>query len=175
MRVSMSPKGSVIAIRSPLPARLDDARDQALVGQVPKHDPRQTELAVICARTPGQLAAVANPRRVPVPRQLSHLQARNETLGLVARLIVRDLFELRVFRRILLNELLATLVLVDRTQFRHDLSSSLLIEADAPSGGLLLLLGREGEVEEAQQFPRFLVRLRGRGDDDVHSPDLVDL
>src|SRR4051794_32407543 len=124
MRVSRSPSGSVIAIYLPLPARLDHAGDQALVGQVPQHDPRQAELAVISARPAGQLAAVANPRRVRVARQLGHLEARDQALGLVARLIVRDRFELRVFRRIFLNELLAPLVLVDRTQFRHDLSSS---------------------------------------------------
>src|SRR4051812_44297012 len=124
MRVSRSPSGSVIAIYLPLPARLDHAGDQALVGQVPKHDPRQAELAVISARPAGQLAAVANPGRVPVARQLGHLQARHQALGLVLRLVVRDRFQLRVLGRILLNELLATLVLVDRTQFRHDLSSS---------------------------------------------------
>src|SRR4051794_13809436 len=109
MRVSMSPRGSVIAILNPLPARLDDARDQALVGQIPEHDPRQAELAVISPRPASQLATVANARRVPVARQFGHLQARDQALGLVTRLIVRDRFELRVFRRILLNELLATL------------------------------------------------------------------
>src|SRR5205085_11347966 len=51
----------------------------------------------------------------------------------------------------------------------------LLIEADAPSGGLLLLLGREGEIEQAQQLARLLIRLRGGGYDDIHAPDLVDL
>src|SRR6478672_5349527 len=124
MRVSMSPRGSVIAILKPLPARLGYARDQALIGQLPEHDPRQAELAVISARPAGQLAAVANPGGVPVARQLGHLQARDQALGLVLRLVVRDRFELRVLRRIFQDELLAPLVLVDRTQFRHDLSSS---------------------------------------------------
>src|SRR6185369_13212586 len=125
MRVSISPRGSVIAIRyNPLPARLDDAGNEALVGQFPEHDPRQAELAVISARPAGQLAAVANPGRIPVARQLGHLQARDQALGLVLRLIVRDRLQLRVLGRILLDELLAPLVLVDRTQFRHDLSSS---------------------------------------------------
>src|SRR3954469_19997225 len=125
MRVRRSPRGSVIAIPwAPLPARLDDTRDQALVGQIPEHDPRQAELAIISARTAGQLAAVTDARRVPVARQLRHFQARDQALGLVLRLVVRDRFELRVLRSLLLDELLATLVLVDRTQFRHDLSSS---------------------------------------------------
>src|SRR6478609_578400 len=174
MRVSRSPRGSVIAIFVPLPARLDHAGDQTLVGQLPEHDPRQAELAVISARPASQLAAVANPRRVPVARQLGHLQARDQALGLVLRLIVRDRFELRVLRRILQDELLAPLVLVDRTQFRHDLSSS-PIEAGATSGGLLLLLLREGEIEQAQQLARLLIRLRGGGYEGVHAPDLVDL
>src|SRR4029453_1088722 len=124
MRVSISPKGSVIAMRWPLPARLRDARDQALVGQFPKHDPRQAELAIIGARTPGQLAAVANARRIPVARQLRHLEPCDQPLGLVLGLVVGESLQLLVLRRILLDELLAALVLVDRTQFRHDLSSS---------------------------------------------------
>src|SRR5687767_13640448 len=122
MRVSMSPSGSVIAIF--LPARLRDARDQAFVGEIAEHDPRQAEFAIISAAAAGQLAAVADPRRVRIARQLGHLQPGDHALGVVFRLVVRDRLQLRVFRRVLLDELLATLVLVDRTQFRHDLSSS---------------------------------------------------
>src|SRR2546423_13830079 len=40
---------------NPLPARLYDAGNEALIGQLPEHDPRQTELAIICARTPCDL------------------------------------------------------------------------------------------------------------------------
>src|SRR5205085_2153104 len=75
---------------SSLPARLYDAGNQALVGQIPKHDPRQAELAVICPAAAGQLAAVADSRRVSVARDLGHFQARHRPLGLVTRLIVRD-------------------------------------------------------------------------------------
>ena len=71
-----------------------------------------------------ELPRNGNPTRVPVARQLGHLQARDEALGLVLGLVVRDRFQLRVLRSILLDELPAPLVLVDRTQFRHDLSSS---------------------------------------------------
>src|SRR5690348_17144863 len=125
MRVRRSPRGSVIAIPGPpLPTRLDHAGDQALVGQLPKHDPRQTELAVISARTAGQLAAVADARRIPVARQLRHLETRDKALGLVLGLVVRDRLQLRVLRSLLLDQLLAPFVLIDRTQFRHDLSSS---------------------------------------------------
>jgi hypothetical protein len=80
----------------PLPARLGDAGNQALVGHFPKHDPRQAELAIISARTAGQLAAVADAGRVAVARQLGHLQPRDQTLGLVDRLVVRDRLQLRV-------------------------------------------------------------------------------
>src|SRR4029079_11739700 len=72
----------------------------------------------------GQLAAVANPRGIPVAWQFRHLQTRDQALGVVLALVVRDRLQLRVLRCILLDELLAPLVLVDRTQFRHDLSSS---------------------------------------------------
>src|SRR5262245_55596202 len=108
----------------PLPARLGDTGDQALIGQLPEHDPRQAELAIISARPAGQLATVANPRRVPVARHFGQLQTRDQALGLVLALVVRDRLQLRVLRSMLLDELLAPLVLVDRTQFRHDLSSS---------------------------------------------------
>src|SRR4029453_1091689 len=107
MRVSISPNGSVIAMRWPLPARLRDARDQALVGQPPKHDPRQAELAIIGARTPGQLAAVANARRVTVARKLRHLEPCDQPLGLVLGLVVSDGLQGLVLSRILLDELLA--------------------------------------------------------------------
>src|SRR4051794_37267128 len=125
IRVSRSPKGSVIAIPwAPLPAGLGHAGDQALVGQFPEHDPRKTELAVVRARTARQLTAVANARRVTVARKLRHLETSHQALRLILRLVVRDRLELRILGRLLLRQLLAPLVLVDRTQFRHDLSSS---------------------------------------------------
>src|SRR6476659_5188096 len=49
------------------------------------------------------------------------------------------------------------------------------MEADPPLGGLLLLLLREGEIEQAQQLARLFVRLRRGGYDDIHAPDLIDL
>src|SRR6185503_179864 len=45
-----------IGHRHRLPARLGDARDQAFVGEVPKHDPRQAELAIISTAAARQLA-----------------------------------------------------------------------------------------------------------------------
>src|SRR5690242_19209480 len=106
------------------PARLGQARNQALETQVPDLDPVEAELAIDATRTSGGGAAVAHAGRVSVARNLGQLEARDQTLALVARLVVRDRLEARVLRRILLHKLLAPLVLVDGTQFRHGLKLS---------------------------------------------------
>src|SRR5207237_616482 len=80
MRVSKSPTGSVNAIFGSLPARLRDARNQALVGQFTEHDARETELAVVSTRTTGQLATIANPGWVRVARDLCKSETRNQAL-----------------------------------------------------------------------------------------------
>src|SRR4029079_16288490 len=66
MRASMSPIGSVkliclfsFCVRR-LPARLDQARDQALVAELAQSHARHLHFAVIGARTPSQLATIAN-------------------------------------------------------------------------------------------------------------------
>src|SRR3954464_7580107 len=147
MRVSMSPRGSVNGMIYTLPAGLRETGDEALVAQLPDHDPRQSEFAIIGARSAGQAAAVAHPSRVPVARDLGELQPGDQPLGVVPGLVVRDRLQPGIFAGIFLDELLATLVLVDRTQFRHDLSS-LPSLADRLRGLLLVLVLREGEVEE---------------------------
>src|SRR6476659_8729635 len=123
MRVSISPRGSVNGIFYTLPAGLREAGDEALVAQFPDHDPRQPEFAIIGARTARHAATIADPRGIAVARNLGELQPRDQPLGVVARLVVRDRLQPGIFAGIFLHELLATLVLVDRTQFRHDLSS----------------------------------------------------
>src|SRR6478735_5633204 len=177
MRVSISPRGSVNAISRSSPARLGQARNQALETQVPNLDPVEAELAINAARAAGGGAAVAHPGRVSVARNLGQLEARDQTLALVARLVVRDRLEARVLGRILLHELLAPLVLVDGTQFRHGLKLSY-----GRLRGLLLFCGlnfgfggRERETEQTQQLARLVVGLRGGGDDDVHPTHLLDL
>src|SRR5689334_836743 len=110
MRVSISPKGSVNGISLTLPARLGEARDQALVAKLAQHDARQLELAVISARTPGELAPVADPGRIPVARDLGHLQPGDQALRLILRLVVRDRLQLRILAGIFLRQLLTTLV-----------------------------------------------------------------
>src|SRR3546814_5675944 len=62
-----------------LPARLDHARDLATRGQLAERDARHAELAVIAARTPGHLAAVADARRRRVPRQFGEPELRDRS------------------------------------------------------------------------------------------------
>src|SRR3954471_4657113 len=64
MRVRKSAIGSVIDIALDLPARLRDARDEALVRDLAQADPAQAELAVVRTRTTAALAAVVVARRV---------------------------------------------------------------------------------------------------------------
>src|SRR2546423_1850513 len=61
-RVSRSAMGSVIAlIRSPLPATLRDAGNQAPERHLPEADPAQAELPEVAARPPADVAAVVLP------------------------------------------------------------------------------------------------------------------
>src|SRR5947199_3009772 len=65
---------------STFPARLREAGDQALIAHLPQHDPRKPEFAVNGARTPRQLAAVADAGRIPVARNFGHLQPGDQAL-----------------------------------------------------------------------------------------------
>src|SRR3546814_14459840 len=66
-----------------------------------------------------------SPGGVRIARKLRLLQTCDEPFGLIPGLVLGNGLQLCVFVRILLDQPLAPLVLVDRTQFRHDLSSSL--------------------------------------------------
>src|SRR5918997_5774590 len=90
IRVSMSPKVSFIDIAASSPARLDEARDQALGAELPERDPRHPELAVSGARTPRDLAPVPDAGAGAVARQFGELQARLEALLHRPQLVVRD-------------------------------------------------------------------------------------
>src|SRR3954449_9301944 len=87
MRVRKSAIGSVIDIAIDLPARLLDARDQALVRDLAQADPAQAELAEVRARATAPLAAVVVARRVLVRARLL------DTLGSLGHLLSR----LRIF------------------------------------------------------------------------------
>src|SRR5580658_3842799 len=81
MRVSMSPKGSLTAmLRSPLPARLHEARNQAFVAQLTQRNTAHLELAIVGARTARHLATIAHAIGGAVARQFGELQPRLEPL-----------------------------------------------------------------------------------------------
>src|SRR5215203_4516261 len=71
MRVSMSAIGSVIMVVGSSPARLLDARDQAVVGVVPEADAADAELPVHRAGTTAHLAA--HPDADALARRHHHL------------------------------------------------------------------------------------------------------
>src|SRR5271154_2433330 len=61
MRVSISPRGSFIAmILASSPARLDQARYQALIAKFTQRDARHLHLAIVTARPSGHLATIAH-------------------------------------------------------------------------------------------------------------------
>src|SRR5258706_6798258 len=92
MRTSMSAMGSLMLIVFPLPACLDDAGHFALEREVAQLVAAQAELAIHAARPAGQRAAVAQPHRRRVARQLLQLVARG-FLGLVGGAGVIDHLE----------------------------------------------------------------------------------
>src|SRR6185369_2940682 len=105
MRVSISPKGSLIAISRipPLPARLDHAGDLPGRGQLAQRNARQFELAIIRPRTARQLAPQAVASGGRIARQLRQLETRRELLLDREILVVRDGLEPRALGRVLLR------------------------------------------------------------------------
>src|SRR5258708_25802006 len=97
MRVSMSPRGSVIVMVGPpfLPARLDHARNLAGRSEFTERDPREFEFAIDRARTSGQLTTIADARRRRVARHLGELQPGGETLLLIHVHVVGDRLQTR--------------------------------------------------------------------------------
>src|SRR5215470_2369912 len=118
MRAIMSPSGSFICPTS-LPARLDQARDQALGAEVPQRDARELVLAIKAARPARDLAAIADAGGRGVARQLRELERRREALFHGLALVARNRFEPRAPARIFLAQLAPPRVLLDRTLLRH--------------------------------------------------------
>src|SRR5437899_10652331 len=74
MRAIISPSGSFKAIaRFSLPARLQQARDQALGAELPQRNAAHPELAVVGLRPAGDLATIVDARRRRVARPLGQL------------------------------------------------------------------------------------------------------
>src|SRR3569832_2267647 len=79
MRVIRSLMGSCVDIVRPsLPARLHEARNQALRAKLTQRDTAELVLAIVRAWTARQLATVANAGRRRVARHLGELQGRGE-------------------------------------------------------------------------------------------------
>src|SRR5579863_1281023 len=115
MRVSMSPMGSFRAIPVfSLPARLDHAGHLPEIAQRAQGNAAQLELAVVAARTPAELAAVAHAARRRIARQGRELQLRREALFHAHALVLAQGLQLGALARKLLAQLPAAIVLFDR-------------------------------------------------------------
>src|SRR5215813_8717110 len=105
MRVSMSAIGSVILIRVLLdsPARLRETRNLAAHHRLAQLRAREPELPVVAVRTARERAAIAQPNRMRVARQLLE-RGLGRRLAVVRRLRVADqLLELGPPLRVLLH------------------------------------------------------------------------
>src|SRR5690349_20143296 len=121
MRVSMSAMGSVMLISSHRlsPARLHDARDLPAHRVLANLVAAEAELAEHSARAACDRAAVAQPRRVRVARQLLELQPRRVAVFVGHARVADDAFERSALLRVLRDELHALLLPIDQCQFRH--------------------------------------------------------
>src|SRR6266851_2126636 len=120
MRAIISPSGSFTPIAPPpLPARLDQARDQPLGAEIPERDARQPVLAVVTARPTRHLATIANAGRRRVARQFRKLEGCREALLHRLGLVASDSPEPSAPAGILLAQLAPPIVLLDRTLLCH--------------------------------------------------------
>src|SRR5689334_15819583 len=110
MRVSMSAIGSCMLIRSPSPARLDDARHLAAQRQLAQLVAAQAEFAIDAARAPGQRAAVADAHGRGVARQLLQLVTRLFSCLVGGARVLDDVEERGALRLEFLDGLAALLV-----------------------------------------------------------------
>src|SRR6516162_2586025 len=120
MRVNRSPSGSFMAIvRSSLPARLHQARDQPLGAELPQRDARQLVLAIEGARTPGHLATVTDAGGGRIARQFRELERGGEALFDRLFLVLDDRFQPRPPAGKFLRHAATPIVLLDGTLLRH--------------------------------------------------------
>src|ERR1044072_7311595 len=103
IRESRSPIGSFMDMRPSSPARLHEAGDQALGAKLAHRNAAHLELAVIGARTAGDLAATAHADFCGVARQFRELQRRREALFHRHGLVHRNLLQPRAASGILLG------------------------------------------------------------------------
>src|SRR5882757_1036413 len=98
---------------SSLPARLDQARDLAVIAEITKRDARYFELAIVGTRASGDFAAVADADLGRVARHGSQLQLGAEALLHRLGLIHDDRLEGPTLGSKLVHELAAPVVLLD--------------------------------------------------------------
>src|SRR5215213_162963 len=116
MRVIKSPIGSFNDMcRSPSPARLQQAGDQALGPEFPQRDAAELVLAIVGPRPAGQLATVANAGGRRVARHLGELQRGREALFHRLALVARDRPQLVALGRLLCRHRPTPVVLLYRT------------------------------------------------------------
>src|SRR3569833_1886563 len=125
MRVSISAIGSVrlICLVS-LPAPLYLAGHLPEIAELTQGDTAQFHLAVEAARPAGQFATVANTTRRRIARQLGELELGGETLFHADLLILGEGLQLGALVRVLLAQLPAAGVLLDRAGLCHVSSSA---------------------------------------------------
>src|SRR4051812_42202882 len=93
MRAIMSPIGS-FTMGPSSPARLHKAGNEAFGAKLAQRDAAEPMLAVIGARPPGHLAAIADAGCGGIARQLGELQGRREALLHRQFLVLHDCLEL---------------------------------------------------------------------------------
>src|SRR5688572_12096328 len=158
MRVSMSEIGSVILIAASLPAGLTEAGDITAHRRLAQLGAREAKLAIRAVRAPRQRAAIAQPNRVRVARQLLQLLLR---LGLrVVRgfRVANELLELGALRGVTLDRLLAVALTHQHGFLGHGLTIS-----------------PQRELECLEQRAAGVVVASRRRDRDVEAADGIDL
>src|SRR6185369_11353853 len=144
---------------SRLPAGLDDAGNVALERELADLAAPQPELAERATRAPRDAAAIAQPRRVGVARQLLQLQPGRVTLLVGTLGVVGHRLQLGKLLGVLGDQLLALVFTLLEGEFRHWCNPLVL----------------EREAKGAQQRPALVVVLGAGRDADVQPADRVDL
>ena len=92
---------------------------EPVIREIAQRDAAQAVLAIIGARTPGHLAAVADAGRRRIARQLGELEGGGKTLLHRQLLVVHDRLEIGAPIGKLLGQPAPPVVLLDRTLLRH--------------------------------------------------------
>src|SRR5690606_12000082 len=96
---------------SSLPARLDQAGNQAVIAEFAQRYTAHLELAVECTRTAGNLATVADAGLGRIARKRGQLELCAEALFHRLGLIHNDRLQFRTLSGILIDELTAPIIL----------------------------------------------------------------